>query len=465
MQIQFLGAAGEVTGSCHLLTIGGRRVLLDCGLIQGGRRDETRNEEAFSFDPAALDAVILSHAHIDHSGRLPLLVKRGFKGPIYTHYASLALCEIMLRDAAFINEKDAEWDNRKRERKGLEPVSPLYTRRDAERAMRQFVGMPYRERRQIVPGLDLSLFDAGHILGSAIVQLDLEEHGRRCKLVFSGDLGHAGAAIMHDPAVLHDADLVILESTYGDRLHRTHQATLDEMHEVLQEALASGGKVLIPAFAIGRTQELLHLFSQFYTRWGVDRWRLYLDSPLAIEATEIYLRHSELFDDEAKQIFARDRHLPLLPNLEFSRTAAQSMALNRIRSGAIIIAGSGMCTGGRIKHHLKHNVWRPDCHIVIVGFQAHGTLGRQLVDGAKHIRLWGETLKVNARVHTLGGFSAHADAGELSRWYGNFTHRPPVVLVHGEPEAQQALASRLQSERGVQAHIAERHSIIELPPA
>lgn len=463
MKIEFLGATEEVTGSCHLLTVGERRVLLDCGMIQGSRADEARNLEPFPFDPRTVDAVILSHSHIDHAGRLPLLVSNGYTGPIYTHHAARDLANILLRDAAFINEKECEWENRKRERKGLKPIAPLYTRNDAERAMRLFVGMPYDESREIVPGITVQLRDAGHILGSACLELTLVEGEKRCKLVYSGDLGHLGADIMHDPTVLQEADLVVLESTYGDRLHRTREATLQEMHEVLKEALAGGGNVLIPAFAVGRTQELLFLFGKFFNEWNVARWHIFLDSPLAIEATEIYLRHSDLFDAEAKAMFDRDRQLAVLPNLHFSRTPAQSMAINRIRSGAIIIAGSGMCTGGRIKHHLKHNVWRRDCHLVIVGFQGRGTLGRQLVDGAEYIRLWGETVQVKAQVHTLGGFSAHADQAGLCGWYANFKNAPPVVLVHGEPDAQRALASKLRVDHGAHVSVAIRGAMMDLP--
>lgn len=443
MHIQFLGAAGEVTGSCHLLEVRGRRILLDCGLVQGSRRDEARNQEPFPFDPQAIDAVVLSHSHIDHSGRLPLLVKRGYKGPILTQHAALDLCRIMLRDAAFIAEKDAQWENRKRERKGLEAVTPLYDRRDAERAMARFEGLDYGVAHDILPGVRVTLHDAGHILGSAIVELELEEHGVRRRLVFSGDLGHRGAEILRDPARLEHADLVLLESTYGDRLHRGHDDTLREMHEVLDAARRSGGRVLIPAFAVGRTQDLLYLLGKYREAWGVDHWPIYLDSPLAIEATEIYLRHSELYDAEARARFDSERRLDDLPGLHFSRTAQQSMALNRLAGPAIIIAGSGMCNGGRIRHHLKHNAWRRDCHIVIVGFQARDTLGRQLVDGARHIRLWGETIRVAASVHTLGGFSAHADQRGLLEWYRHFRGNPPVVLVHGEPAAQATLAARL----------------------
>lgn len=465
MELQFLGAAGEVTGSCHLIEVDGRRLLIDCGLIQGGPRDEARNRELFPFDPAGIDALVLSHAHIDHSGRIPQLVAAGFRGPIYTQRACRDLCRIMLRDAAFLQEKDAEWDNRKRRRKGLEPVLPLYTGDDARRCMRRFKALDYDSVREILPGVRLRLRDAGHILGSAIVELWLSEGGITRKLVFSGDLGHVGAPILRDPTIIDEADLVLMESTYGDRLHRSRESTWREMHEVLSEAAAAGGNILVPAFAVGRTQELLYLFGKHYRDWGLARWHIVLDSPLAIEATEIYLRHSSLYDVEAHARFKSRRRHPLLPELQFSRTANQSMALNRIRSGLLVIAGSGMCTGGRIRHHLKHNVWRRDCHLVISGFQARGTLGRQLVDGARRIRLWGETIQVNARVHTIGGFSAHADQAELCEWYGQFRGHPPLWLVHGEPSAATALAECLHRDRAAGVRIArpgERVDLISL---
>ncbi|MFO1349439.1 MAG: MBL fold metallo-hydrolase [Gammaproteobacteria bacterium] len=452
MDIQFWGAAGEVTGSCHRIRVGDRQILLDCGLIQGNRRDEARNREPFPFDPAAIDAVILSHAHIDHCGRLPLLVKAGFQGPIYTQSASRDLCRIMLKDAAFLNEKDAEWENRKRERKGLPLVEPLYTMAQAETTMAQFKGVAYGQRKEITPSLAMRLSDAGHMLGSAIVEVWLSAGKAQRKMVFSGDLGHAGAPILRDPAIIEEADLVLLECTYGDRLHRSRADTWREMQEVLAAALDARGNVLIPAFAVGRTQELLYLFSQHYREWGLDRWQIFVDSPLAIEATAVYMRHPELYDAEARDWFKIYRRHPLLPNLHFSRTSAQSMALNRIRSGAIIIAGSGMCDGGRIRHHLKHNVWRRDCHLVIVGYQAQGTLGRSLVDGARHIRLWGETMQVNATVHTLGGFSAHADQAELLAWYRHFNQRPALALVHGETRASAGLAERLHAEFHIRAY-------------
>ncbi|GAB4508003.1 MAG: MBL fold metallo-hydrolase [Sulfuricaulis sp.] len=447
MDIQFHGAAKEVTGSCFLVRCGDRQLLIDCGLIQGAPADEVRNRAAFAFDPRAIDAVILTHAHLDHSGRLPLLVKAGFRGPIYTHRATHDLCQIMLKDAASLNEKDAEHENRRRERQGRRPVEPLYSRQDAEKAMRQFQTLEYAAEQKILPEMRLRLQDAGHILGSAIVELWLEEKGTRRKLVVSGDLGHAGAPILRNPEVVHEADLVVLESTYGDREHRSWEETLTELGEVLRAAQQSQGNILIPAFAIGRSQELLYFLKRHNREWGIDHWTVFLDSPMAIEATEVYGRHWKLFDAETSQRRKKDGDPFSMPNLHFSRTAAQSMAINRVRTGAIVIAGSGMCTGGRIRHHLKHNLWREQCHVIFAGFQARGTLGRQIVDGTQTVKLWGETIRVAARIHTIGGLSAHAGQSGLLEWYRNFERRPAVALVHGEPKPMEALADGLRKLR------------------
>lgn len=460
--LTFHGAAGEVTGSCHLLEVGGRRVLLDCGLIQGGRRDEARNRDAFPFDPASIDAVVLSHAHIDHSGRLPLLVRSGFTGPIHAHSATADLCRIMLRDAAYLQEKDAQWENRKRERKGLKPVTPLYTNHDVEAAMERFEPMEYGDVREIVPDVRVHLHDAGHILGSSLVELTIGRGTKKRTLVFSGDLGRSGMPVLQDPEVIPKADRVVMEGTYGDRLHRGWEETRAELGEVLEEAVAREGNVLVPSFAVGRTQELLFLFAKHFKEWRLDRWRIYLDSPLAIDATEVYGRHVGLFDEASRPLWVRLQNGALLPNLHLNHTAEESMALNDIRSGALIIAGSGMCSGGRIMHHLKHNVWRPECHVVITGFQARGTLGRALVDGAKHVRLWGETMRVKARVHTIGGLSAHADQAGLTHWYAGFTNRPPLTLVHGEEDALDALSAHLKRMLKAPVAIATRGGSVTL---
>ena len=459
MKLTFLGAAGAVTGSCYLLQTSRHRLLLECGQIQGSPAEEALNRDPLPVPWDSIDAVVLSHAHIDHSGRLPLLHREGYDGPVYTHEATRALCGVMLRDSAYLHEKDADWENQKRRRKGLPLVKPLYTQNDAERVMGQFEGLEYGKRQEILPGVELRLSDAGHILGSAIVELWLEDKGERRKLVFSGDLGYASAPVMNDPAVITEADVVMLESTYGDRNHRSFEATLDELQAIFRAAADDGGNVLIPAFAVGRTQDLLYLMAEHYHEWRLDRWQVFLDSPMAIEATGIYSQHRHLYRAE---LFRENQHWPVLPNFAASASSEESMTLNRIESGAIIIAGSGMCTGGRIRHHLKHNVWRPQCHVLIIGYQAHGTLGRRLVDGAPRIRLWGETIQVNATVHTVGGLSAHADQAGLLDWYGNFKGRPPVYLVHGEEKARLALSDELQKRYGIEANRPKLDEVLEL---
>ena len=325
IEIEFFGATGEVTGSCHLVTVGKHKILLDCGLIQGRSKDEERNREPFPFDPASIDAVVLSHAHIDHSGRLPLLVKSGFRGSIYTHRACRDLCRIMLKDSAFINEKDVQWENRKRARKRLDLIEAMYTVEDAQIAMKQFKGMVYQQKKRILPNVTLCLNDAGHILGSSIVELWLEDEGQQRKLVFSGDLGRSGMPILEDPAVISDADMVIMESTYGDRMHRSWDETQKEISEVLSIATNGNGNVLIPAFSVGRTQEILYLFAKYYKQWNLDRWDIFLDSPLAIEATRIFMNHTDLFDDDMQALLQENKQQSILPNLHISRTTNQSM--------------------------------------------------------------------------------------------------------------------------------------------
>ncbi len=443
-ELEFVGAAQEVTGSCHWLRVGRQQILIDCGLIQG--QNEERNYQPFPFDARRIDAVVLTHAHLDHCGRLPLLIEQGFRGPIYTHAASADLAAILLEDAGYLQEKDAEAENRKRERRGRKPVTPLYTREQAKAVAPYFQPLPFAQRHTILPGIELRLNDAGHILGAACVELWLEAQGTQRKLVFSGDLGRWDAPILRDPQLISDADLVILESTYGDRLHRPWSETQAEVLHAVEQCRDSGGNILIPAFSVGRTQEILYAFHRHFNDWGLQRWQVFLDSPLATKATAIYRRHFDLYDHEARAAWRDSGDLFSLPNLHITETPEDSMALNRIKSGAIIIAGSGMCNGGRIRHHLKHNLWRRECQVLIVGFQAQGTLGRQLIEGARFVRLWGEAIRVRAQIHTVGGLSAHADQAELLRWYAGFKSAPPVAIVHGEPPAMAVLAERLHQD-------------------
>lgn len=450
--ITFFGATERVTGSLYLIRAGDHNVLLECGLVQGSREDEARNRDPFPIPPDQIDAVVLSHAHIDHSGRVPLLVKQGYQGPIYTQHATRALCRIMLPDSGYLNEKDAEWENRKRKRQNSARVEPLYTRADAEACLSQFQSIDYEEDREIVPGLGIRFMNAGHILGSAIVELTYTENSESRKLVFSGDLGYRDAPVMDPPTEVSEADIVLMESTYGDRLHRPYDQTIEELTDLFQKARAAGGNILIPAFAVGRTQDILFLLAKYCDEWGIKKWNVFLDSPMAIQATEIYSRHQDLYD---VRFLEPESHRPKLPKFYTTRTTEESMVINKIESGAIVIAGSGMCTGGRIQHHLKNNIWRPECHVVIVGFQAYGTLGRRLVDGADEIRLWGDTYKVRSSIHTIGGLSAHGDQADLLDWYGAFENRPPVYLVHGEPRAQKALMKELRNKNRSRASIAE----------
>ncbi len=450
-ELQFFGATERVTGSLYLLRAGPHTLLLECGLVQGAREEELRNRDAFPIDVARIDAVVLSHSHIDHSGRIPRLVKEGFEGPVYTHEASRALCAIMLPDSGYLNEKEVEWENRKRRKQKLPAIEPLYTQADAEACISQFEGLEYDTPTEILPGLTLTLYDAGHILGSSMVELTFAEDSGSRTLVFSGDLGYRDAPLMNPVRRLTHADAVLMESTYGDRLHRPIEDTLTELTDVFESARAAQGNILIPAFTVGRTQDLLYLMAEHFDRWNLGDWTIFLDSPMGIKATETYSRYRHLF---AAQLFEPKSDNPELPNLYATRTPEESMTINKIESGAIIIAGSGMCTGGRILHHLKNNIWRPQCHLVIVGYQAIGTLGRRLVDGAGEIRLWGDTYRVRATVHTIGGLSAHGDQADLMDWYASFEGRPPVYLVHGEERAQQPLLKRLRDELGAPAEIA-----------
>ena len=452
MRVRFHGAAGEVTGSMHLVEIGDgtatRRVLLDCGMMQGSQETELANFGPFPFDPASLDAVVVSHAHIDHIGRLPLLVRRGFRGPIYAQQATAELMPIMLMDAASLQEGDAERRNRRR-RRGEPEFMPLYIREDVADTMRQVRTLPYGQRTPILGGVELALRDAGHILGSCIVEL----WGDGRKLVFSGDLGPDGTPILRDPERVREADLLLMESTYGDRNHRERAETIRELGGILDEAWRDGGNVLIPAFAVGRSQELLYWFARHWDDWNLAPWRVFLDSPMAGKVVEVYNRHHALFDADAQAVW-RGRPNPFrLPNLHVTQNNDESMAINRIEGGAIIIAGSGMANGGRILHHLRHNLGRRQAHLVFVGYQADGTLGRRLVDGAKWVRIHGHDYRVNLQVHTVGGLSAHTDQRGLLAWYGHFQPKPPLALVHGEDKAREALAGELGERHGVEAEL------------
>ncbi len=457
MRVSFHGAAGEVTGSMHQVEAAGKRLVIDCGMIQGSPEAEARNAEPFPFQPSTLDALIVSHAHIDHIGRIPLLVKRGFSGPIYAQNATADLMSIMLLDAAGIAEGEAMRANRGRSHGQPEAV-PLYTKDDVRAAMQRVEPIAYNTRTELFPGVDICFHDAGHILGSSCVEM----WGDGRKLVFSGDLGPQGTPILRDPAVIAEADLVLMESTYGDRLHRDRTDTIQELGRILDDAWHSGGCVLIPAFAVGRSQELLYWFAKHWDDWTMSRWQIFLDSPMAAKVVDVYDRHQALFDENAKQVWRKRPNPFKLPNLHITETVDESMAINRIERGAIVIAGSGMANAGRILHHLKHRLDRRETHVLFVGYQAEGTTGRRLVDGAKWVRIHGHDVRVNAHRHTVGGLSAHTDQRGLMDWYGQFTARPPLALVHGEDKAREALAGKLGEAYGITATLARPGLQIEL---
>ncbi|MBN7820551.1 MBL fold metallo-hydrolase RNA specificity domain-containing protein [Bowmanella yangjiangensis] len=459
--IQFLGAAQEVTGSCHLLEseqIG--KVLLDCGMHQGGDIIDRLENEDFEFNPHSIDAVVLSHAHLDHSGMLPKLVNQGFNGPIYCTQATVDLLDIMLRDSAGLYERDLERENLRRKRQGKKLLKPQYRMQDVEHTLSLCVGLDYCEQVLLGTNAKLRLHDAGHILGSSIVEITFNERGQNKCLVFSGDLGKRNAVLMNDPSYLKHANLVLMESTYGDREHKNEDDTLQQLEGILAETWQRGGNVMIPSFAVGRTQELLFYLGCLHQQGKLDNWQIFLDSPMAIEVTRIYEKWVELLDPKDTAHLHLDHHKPLedfLPNLFMAVTPEDSMAINKIARGAIVIAGSGMCNGGRIRHHFKQRIWNKNNTLIFVGFQARGTLGRVLVDGAKHIKLFGEPYLVKARIETLGGFSAHAGQSGLIKWIGQFKPQPKVVLVHGEPLAQQALADKLWQEQQLAVEIPQKN--------
>jgi len=457
--LNFYGAIQQVTGSCYLIeSRDGARILLECGMRQGRRTDEEGNRAAFPFDPNSLDAVVISHAHLDHSGLLPRLVAAGYSGPIFATEATCELLELMLLDSAHIQEHDAEWENKWRARVGKEPITPLYTTADTESTLKLRRPLEYGVSHEVAAGISVTFHDAGHILGSAIVELEVCDHHITRHVVFSGDLGNTCSPLMHDPSILTRADLLMMESTYGDRDHRCSEDTLDELAEILQTAYRDGGNVLIPSFAVGRTQDLIYYLGRFYQEGRLKQQAVFLDSPMAIRANAIYSRYQHQFDipehngQPAKKVKKIEHWLPIL---RCTSSPEESMAINRIKSGAIIIAGSGMCTGGRIVHHFKHNIWRKECHLIFPGFQAKGTLGRNIVDGATSIKVLHQRFAVKAQIHTLGGFSAHAGQNQLLDWVKNFDHRPELYLVHGELEKMQILQQTLKEQLNWTANIPE----------
>ena len=468
MKIEFCGASTGVTGSCHLLTSGDHKILLDCGQFQGGKAQEAMNYEPFPFEPSEIECVVLSHAHIDHCGRLPLLMKRGFRGKIYCTDATADLLDVMLKDSGYIHEKDAEWQNRKAERSGRKKVEPLYTYEDSVKTLELVQPVLYDQLINLNDDMRIVFNDAGHILGSAIIELWVKEGDGESKIVFSGDLGMTDRPILRDPTYIKKADYVIMETTYGDRVHPANSTSIEQLLDIVLKTIKRGGTVVIPSFAVGRTQELIFEFNKFYDehseyRKDLDKVMVYVDSPMATTATEVFRKNAQVFDEETKEYILKGDNPLDFKNLRFTRSTAESQALNMNKEPKVIISASGMCEAGRIRHHLKHNLWDSRNSVIFVGYQAEGTLGRALINGAKEITLFGEEIQVNAEIYNLEGFSGHADRNALFAWAAAFRQKPKqIFLVHGEHDAKVSFAKLLEEKLGYDPVVVTGNSEFEL---
>lgn len=467
MKVKFCGATTGVTGSCHLLKVSGHNILLDCGQFQGGKNQDELNYEDFPFNPKEIDCVVLSHAHIDHCGRLPLLVKRGFSGPIYCTKATADLLPIMLRDSGYIHEKEAEWKTKKAEKKGEPKVLPLYTVDDAERSFKYITPMKYDEEFAINDNISVRFRDAGHILGSAMVEMWLSEKGINKKLVFSGDIGMKHRPILKDPTMIKEADFVIMETTYGDRVHPQNAMSIDTLLAEILKTVKRGGTVVIPSFAVGRTQEMVFELNKLYDNNPEVARQLkdvmvYIDSPMASAATEVFKKNPDVFDEETKSYIKAGDDPLHFKNLKFTHSTEESKALNVNKKPKIIISASGMCEAGRIRHHLRHNLADPKNTVIFVGFQADYTLGRKLINGADSVRLFDEEIPVNAEIVNLEGFSGHADRDGLAEWIGGFNSKPKIFLVHGEDRGKRAFAEFIGEKYGVKPVVIMENSEFNL---
>ena len=463
MRIRFLGAAGDVTGSAYQVLTKDASILVDCGFFQGRKEESAKNRRTRQIEGGQLDAVVLTHGHLDHIGRLPLLTRNGYKGPVYGTRATLDLARLILKDSHAIQKQDLKRENQRRARKKQAPLEPLFEESDVRKLGPLATPVKYNHRFPVARGIEARLVDAGHVIGSSSVELTVTENGHKKVVVFSGDLGPRGAPLLNDPQPFTDADAVIMESTYGDRNHRSLHDTALEGREIIERAIKNKAKILVPVFAIGRTQLLLYLLGGAFKRKTLPPFPIYLDSPMAIEATTIYRRNNELFDAEALQMVQSGELRRSLASAQPCAKPGESRALNSVKGPCLIMAGSGMCNGGRILHHLRHNLPIPETAVLIVGFQSPGTLGRKLVDGAESLMIMGEEVPVRASVHTMGGFSAHADQNGLLDWYSVMApSRPRTIVTHGEDRARTPFSGLLKQRFGVNAECPALGDVIEI---
>ena len=478
MNITFLGAAKTVTGSNFLVEAAGKKFLVDCGMYQGKAALEMENSEEFLYDVSEIDFILLTHAHIDHSGRIPKLYNEGYRGPIYAHRATVDLCAIMLPDSGHIQETEVEWKNRKRLRAGLEPLPPLYTAEEAAKCLEIFKPVEYDQIIDVADNIQVRYNDAGHMLGSSIIEIWVTENGKTEKIVFTGDIGNNDIPLLDSPTMIEDADYLVMESTYGSRLHMRNDDKANIFLNVVSETLDHGGRVVIPSFAVGRTQEILYEIDKIKDSHKDDeefqrkyqqlmKTPVFVDSPLAISATEVFKKNTDLFEEEVQEKLRHGNHPLEFPGLQFTRTADESKALNETYYPSIIISASGMCDIGRIKHHLKHNLWNPSSTILFVGYQAPGTLGRTIVDGADKVKIFGEEISVNARVEYIEGYSGHADQEWLLNFVYSFIKKPRhIFLVHGEEESEEVLKGLIERNTQIPVTIpsfGEKYEVADIP--
>lgn len=467
MDISFLGAAKTVTGSCFMVTTNKYKFLVDCGMFQGQNKETMLNVDDFTFAPKDIDFVLLTHAHIDHSGRIPKLCNDGFKGKIYATKATTDLCKVMLPDSGHIQENEIEWINKKRVRAGKHVIPPLYTVDDAIRSLEHFEPVHYNEPVNINENVTAVFRDAGHMLGSSIIELWVKENGKETKIVFTGDLGNNDTPILRDPEFIDSADVLVMESTYGDRNHKEREDRFEQFLDIVNNTIDNGGRVVIPSFAVGRTQEIVYGLNANQEKYGEKYQKIlkipvYMDSPLAISATEIYKDNADCYDEEARKYIVEGDNPVDFPTLILTKSVDESKAINESQEPAIVISASGMCEAGRIRHHLKHSLWSEKNTVLFVGYQAVGTLGRRLIDGEKQVRLFGEDISVNARIEYIEGFSGHADQTALLNWFDNIKQKPAnVFIVHGEEESQEVFAEKIK-ERGVNVVIPNRGDVFEI---